>query len=140
VKHGFDKEKRPFAGCNKKLFNEHPPLNNRSNRLTWPNEGNKTDAKTAPTSKKDEERPTGNGKRPLGAASGCLERVLCHEEAEVMNRANQIVMYVPAGTSYLAAAPGSCAWKLHCTAPSPGGGGTDSGAGSKWSPLTKLVS
>lgn len=69
--------------------------NNNNNRLSWPQfyQRNRNSVGTSYSKTNEEER---RRKDSVGSGphSAALERVLCPDEARVMQRANQIVMYV----------------------------------------------
>jgi hypothetical protein len=105
-----DNEELPQSGSKTKT----PPLlpGNNHNRLSWPqfhhrNTTTTTQQQQRSSNSRDNDSKTtkgsdGNGTQETGRAKresltrqqGALGRVLCPDEAKVMERANQIVMYV----------------------------------------------
>lgn len=74
----------------------HDEITNDSNRLSWPllYQGTKNSTSFTISKTNDKERHIKDSSSLGTKSSISLERVLCPDDAKVMQKANQIVMYV----------------------------------------------
>lgn len=104
INHSSKQRNTVMATRGLRNYNENDAAGNNHNRLSWPqfyynrnrvsvNAGNgKSPEEQGRMSRRDS---LGIG-APGNASTAVFDRVLCPDEARVMQRANQIVMYVPA--------------------------------------------
>lgn len=92
----YSKQQR-LGGCGSRSVGD---LADSSNRSSWPQFYQRTSNKSnnSINSGGVDKVDSKTSRRDSMSGSGALERVLCPSEAKVMQRASQIVMYVPAQT------------------------------------------